>query len=74
MPTKVLIKGAGEHSSGTAHRLFRCGFSVVMTELAWPKAVRLPVSFCTAIFEREIVVEGVRSVGYTLNDAGMLAA
>ena len=74
METKVLIKGAGEHSSGTAHRLFRCGFRVVMTDLAWPKAVRLPVSFCSAIFEREIVVEGVRGVAYTLDAAEMLLA
>ena len=74
METKVLIKGAGEHSSGTAHRLFRCGFRVAMTDLAWPKAVRLPVSFCSAIFEREIVVEGVRGVAYTLDDAGRLSS
>lgn len=73
MQTKILIKGAGEHSSGTAQRLFRCGFRVVMTELAWPSAVRLTVSFCSAIFERQTVVEGVKAVGYTLNDADLLA-
>ncbi|HVP12577.1 MAG TPA: selenium-dependent molybdenum cofactor biosynthesis protein YqeB [Phycisphaerae bacterium] len=71
---KVLIKGAGEQASGTAHRLFRCGFHVVMTDLPWPKALRLGVSFCSAIFDREIVVEGVRGVGYTLDEAGMLAS
>ncbi len=74
MQRKVLIKGAGEHSSGTAHRLFRCGFRVAMTELAWPKAVRLAVSFCSAIFEREIVIEGVRGVRYALHQAAMLDA
>jgi len=74
METKVLIKGAGEHSSGTAHRLFRCGFHVVMTDLPWPKAVRLAVAFCSAIFDREIAVEGVRARGYTLDDADRLAS
>ena len=74
MQTKVLIKGAGEHSSGTAHRLFRCGFRVVMTDLAWPQAVRLTVSFCSAIFDRQIVVEGVTGVGYTLDQAGLLSS
>ncbi len=59
---KVLIKGAGEHSSGTAHRLFRCGFDVVMTEIAQPTAVRRAVSFCTAAIDGECVVEGVRGV------------
>jgi xanthine dehydrogenase accessory factor len=71
---KVLIKGAGEQASGTAHRLFRSGFQVVMTDLAWPKALRLWVSFCSAIFDREIVVEGVRGVGYTVGQAETLSS
>ena len=74
MQRKVLIKGAGEQASGTAHRLFRCGFRVVMTDLAWPRALRLGVSFCSAVFEHEIMVEGVRGVGYTLDHAGMLSS
>jgi xanthine dehydrogenase accessory factor len=74
MREKVLIKGAGEHSSGTAHRLFRCGFRVVMTDLAWPTAVRRRVSFCSAIFEHEIEVEEIRGVGYTLEDVGLLSS
>ena len=71
--TRILIKGAGEHSSGTAHRLFRAGFRVAMTDLAWPKAVRLTVSFCTAIFDREITVEGVRAVACKPDNTAMLA-
>lgn len=72
--TKVLIKGAGEHSSGTAHRLFRCGFRVAMTDLAWPTAVRLPVAFCSAIFDGEVVIEGVRGVHHALDEAGFFAS
>ncbi len=59
MPLKILVKGAGEHASGTAHRLFRCGFHVAMTELAEPRAVRRTVSFCSAVFLGEFTVEGV---------------
>lgn len=59
---KVLILGAGEHASGTAHRLFRCGFPVVMTDLASPRAVRRRVSFATAIPAGEIWIEGVRGI------------
>ncbi|MBW2255852.1 MAG: EF2563 family selenium-dependent molybdenum hydroxylase system protein [Deltaproteobacteria bacterium] len=73
MRPKVLIKGAGEHSSGTAHRFFRCGFPVVMTELEHPRAVRRTVSFCAAILHGETEVEGVRAVRYLLDDANMLA-
>ena len=31
MSLKVLVKGAGEQASATAHRLFRSGMQVVMT-------------------------------------------
>ncbi len=57
---RVLIKGAGEQASATAHRLFRCGFAVAMTDLARPTAIRRGVSFCTAIDEGSITIEGVR--------------
>jgi xanthine dehydrogenase accessory factor len=55
----VLIKGAGEHSSGTAHRLFSAGFKVVMTEIENPTCVRRRVSFASAVFEGKVEVEGV---------------
>lgn len=69
---RVLIKGAGEQASGTAHRLFRCGFQVAMTEQERPTALRRQVSFCSAIYEGRASVEGVEAVGYRLEDAGML--
>jgi xanthine dehydrogenase accessory factor len=69
---KVLIKGAGEQASATAHRLFRCGFRVVMTELERPMAVRRTVSFCSAIHDHEIEIEGVRGVVHHLERAGAL--
>jgi xanthine dehydrogenase accessory factor len=56
---KVLIRGAGEHASATAHRLFRCGIRVVMTEVQHPTAVRRTVSFCSAVFDGPCEVEGV---------------
>lgn len=61
----VLVRGAGEHATGTAHRLFRCGFRVVMTEIAQPLVVRRPVSFAAAIFHGECIVEGVAARYYT---------
>jgi xanthine dehydrogenase accessory factor len=73
MRERVLIKGAGELASATAHRLFRCGFRVVMTDLERPTAVRRTVSFCSAIYDREIEIEGVRGVGRRLDQADALA-
>jgi xanthine dehydrogenase accessory factor len=60
--TVVLIRGAGDLASGAAHRLFRCGFRVVMTEIPEPLAVRRQVAFASAVHEGFAVVEGVRSV------------
>jgi xanthine dehydrogenase accessory factor len=57
---KVLILGAGELASSVAHRLFRAGFDVAMTEVSEPLAVRRAVCFCSAVRDGEIVVEGVR--------------
>ena len=37
---KVLIKGAGDLASGIACRLHQCGFTIVMTDLTVPTAVR----------------------------------
>ncbi len=66
---KVLIRGAGEHASGTAHRLFRAGFTVAMTEVAEPLAVRWAVAFCSAVPAGETCVEGVRGRRWQLGAA-----
>lgn len=55
----VLIKGAGDLATGVAHRLFRCGIQLCMTEIAQPTVVRRTVSFAEAVFEGSQSVEGV---------------
>ena len=57
--TLVLIKGAGDLATGVAVRLHRCGFPLVMTELPNPLMVRRTVAFGEAVYEAEVVVEGV---------------
>ena len=44
LPSKVLIRGAGDLASGTAHRLWQAGFDIVMLELPQPLVVRRSVS------------------------------
>ena len=73
MSERGLILGAGEHASATGHRLFRCGYAVVMTDLARPMAVRRAVSFCSAITDGEITVEGVRAVRHDVEQASTLS-
>ena len=65
---RVLVKGAGEQASATAHRLFRCGYRVAMTDLEQPTAIRRTVSFCSAIYEGEVEIEGVRGVRSTVEE------
>lgn len=57
----VLIKGAGDLATGVAVRLARAGFGLAMTDLPHPTAVRRTVSFCEAIPEGEMIVEGIRA-------------
>ncbi|WP_191397473.1 selenium-dependent molybdenum cofactor biosynthesis protein YqeB [Flavonifractor sp. An306] len=55
----VLIKGAGDLATGTAVRLHRAGFPVVMTDIAQPTAVRRTVAFSQCIYDGVAEVEGI---------------
>ncbi len=55
------MKGAGDLATGVALALHRAGMSVLMTELAEPTAVRLAVSFASAVYDGVSVVDGVRA-------------
>lgn len=56
----IVIKGAGEMATGTACRLFRANFRhLVMLETDMPMAVRRCVSFCEAVYDGTITVEGI---------------
>jgi len=58
----VIIKGGGDLATGIAHRLFRCGLDIVVTEISRPTVIRRSVAFANAIYESEITVEGVTAV------------
>ena len=58
----IAVKGAGEMATGTAWRLFQSNFkNIYMMEIPSPMAVRRQVSFCEAVHDGEIIVEGVRA-------------
>ena len=56
---RILIRGAGEVASGVAHRFYRCGFPVCLTELSQPTAISRSASFCDAIYEGKKTIECV---------------
>jgi len=70
----VLIRGAGDLASGIALRLYRCGFPVVMTEIARPLAVRRTVSFAQAVFDGACRVEEVSGRRCAVDEAPAIAA
>ena len=71
---RIIVKGAGEQASGTAHRLYRAGFRVAMTEVAAPGAVRRAVSFSAAVQDGATCIEGVAARRWQIADADRLAA
>jgi xanthine dehydrogenase accessory factor len=62
------IRGAGELGSATAVTLHKAGFHVLLSELAWPLAIRRPVTFTDAMYSGKTEVEGICSVHCSLDD------
>jgi len=58
-PMLIVIKGAGDLASGIALRLKHAGFTIVMTELGQPMAVRRTVSFSQAVYDGKVQVEDI---------------
>ncbi|EDN01687.1 selenium-dependent molybdenum hydroxylase system protein, YqeB family [Pseudoflavonifractor capillosus ATCC 29799] len=56
---RILIKGAGDLATGTAVRLYRAGFPLVMTDIEQPTAVRRTVAFCQCMYDGVCTVEGI---------------
>lgn len=57
---RLLIRGAGELASATAHHLFSQGFKrIFLLDRRFPKAVRRQVCFCEAILDGTQTIQGV---------------
>lgn len=59
---KIVVRGGGDLATGTIHRLWSAGFKVLVLECEAPAAIRRQVSVCEAVYEKEIVFEGMHSV------------
>ncbi len=58
----IAIKGAGDLASGIALRLWRSGFSVIMSELPVPLCIRRTIAFSSAVFDGNAHVENAEGV------------
>ena len=59
MKDLIIVRGAGDISTGTIHRLWQAGYGVMALETEHPAAIRRQVAFSEAIYESETAVEGV---------------
>lgn len=59
MENIIIVRGAGDLSTATIHKLHKCGFNVVALEIEKPLAIRRKVAFSEAVYLGEIEVEGV---------------
>ena len=59
MKDLIIVRGGGDLATGTIHKLHRCGFSVLVLEVARPSAIRRNVAFSEAVYQGAQTVEGV---------------
>lgn len=55
----VIVRGGGDIATGTIHKLHQSGFPVLILEIANPSCIRRTISFCEAVFDGAVTVEGV---------------
>ena len=55
----IIVRGGGDLATGTIHRLCQSGYPVIILEDTKPSAIRQKVSFCQAVYEGTMEVEGI---------------
>ena len=53
----IIVRGGGDLATGTIYKLKKCGFPVLILEVAKPTAIRRNVAFCEAVYEGTQTVE-----------------
>lgn len=65
----IIVRGAGDISTGTIHRLHRAGFPVLILEAERPSAIRRRVALSEAVYDGAATVEGVTAIRIDSTDA-----
>ena len=55
----IIVRGGGDLASGVIHKLYWCGYRILILECEKPSAIRREVSFCDAVYDGTAEVEGV---------------
>ena len=59
MNNLIIVRGGGDLATGTIYKLYKCGFSVLVLEVARPSAIRRNAAFSEAVYEGSQMVEDV---------------
>lgn len=51
MDNLVVVRGGGDIATGTIYKLARCGFHVLVLEIAHPSAIRRNVAYSEAVYD-----------------------
>lgn len=54
-----IVRGGGDIATGTIYKLYQSHLPVLVLEIANPSCIRRTISFCEAVFDKEVEVEGV---------------
>ena len=57
MKDLIVVRGGGDLATGTIYKLKKCGFPVLILEVAQPSAIRRNVAFCEAVYQGSQRVE-----------------
>lgn len=57
--SRIVVRGAGDLATAVIHKLHNSGYKVIALEIEQPLAIRRQVSFCEAVYDGEVEVEGV---------------
>lgn len=55
----IIVRGGGDLATGVIHRLYQCGYKILILESEKPSAIRRNVAFCEAVYDGTALVEGV---------------
>ena len=59
MKDLIIVRGGGDLATGTIYKLHKCGFPVLILEVAAPSAIRRNVAFSEAVYQGVQTVEDV---------------
>ena len=59
MKDLIIVRGGGDLATGTIYKLHKCGFPILILEVAKPSAIRRNVAFSEAVYQGTQTVEDV---------------